>query len=68
MGARNQVHMQVKNNLPAALFDIDKKPIAGFGDAMQLSHFFSGQQHFGDKRCIGFVEVIDTADMFFGHN
>jgi len=64
----DQMHMQVKNDLPPSPFYINKKTVAGFGNILPPGHFFTHHQHFRQDRPVGFGQIIDTSDVSFGHN
>jgi hypothetical protein len=58
----------MKDNLAPSPFHIKKKTISGLCDAMPFRYILGRHQQFRQDGPIGLVEVINTSDMFFGHD
>jgi len=58
----------MKDKLTPSPFHIKKKAISGFSDALPFRHISGRHQQFRQDGPIGLGEVINTSDMFFGHD
>ena len=58
----------MKDKLSPSPFHIKKKAISGFCDALPFRHILGRHQQFRQDGPIGLGEVINTSDMFFGHD
>ena len=66
--ASDNMHMQMKNNLPSPSLDIDKDTIAGFINPLRHRHFLGDHYHFRQNGLIGFGQIVNTADVLFGND
>ena len=68
MPAPDQMHMQVKDDLPSPPLDIDKETITAFRYGISAGHLFGSREYFCQYGQFVGGEIIDAADMFFRYN
>ena len=61
------MQVQMKYHLPPTPFHVIQQLIAGSGNAVRFCHVFGHHNQFRQDPLILIGEIVDAADMFFGH-